>query len=29
MAVMEQAVEHGADCRHVAEQFAPVFDRAV
>src|SRR6266849_9090662 len=29
MAVMQQAVEHGADSGNITEQFAPVLDRAV
>jgi len=29
MAVVQQPVEHGADGGRVAQQFAPVFDRAV
>jgi len=27
--MMQQTVEHGADCGDIAEQLAPVFDRAV
>jgi hypothetical protein len=29
VAMMQQTVEHGADCGDIAEQLAPVFDRAV
>jgi hypothetical protein len=29
MAVMKQAIEHGAHCGHIAKQLAPVLDRAI
>jgi hypothetical protein len=29
MAVMQQAVEHGANRGDIAEQFAPVLDRSI
>src|SRR5260370_28482923 len=29
MPVMEQTIEHGRDRRHVAQQFAPIFDPTV
>ena len=29
MPVVQKTIEHGCDGRHVAQQFAPVLDRAV
>ena len=29
MAVMEEAVEHGGNGGHIAQQFSPVFDRSI
>src|SRR5580704_1892857 len=29
MPVMQEAVEHGRDCCHIAQQFSPVFDGAI
>jgi hypothetical protein len=29
MAVVEQTIEHGSDCRHIAQQFSPVLDGAI